>query len=103
YRNGVLNGKGASLLDGYMEDLATDWIYRLMIIQRMKHSGKTAIVDEAGQFVEHTPALITRLFEEEVEKIVANPVRADIGTTEIFREACRISEAMIVQGEINLI
>src|SRR6267378_530034 len=24
YRNGVLNGKGASLLDGYMEDLATD-------------------------------------------------------------------------------
>jgi len=29
YRNGVLNGKGASLLDGYMEDLATDRIYRL--------------------------------------------------------------------------
>src|SRR5229473_3264174 len=26
YRNGVLNGKGASLLDGYMEDLATDRI-----------------------------------------------------------------------------
>src|SRR2546428_9054177 len=24
YRNGVLNGQGASLLDGYMEDLATD-------------------------------------------------------------------------------
>src|SRR5262249_8956078 len=35
YRNGVLNGKGASLLDGYMEDLATDRIYRLMIAQRM--------------------------------------------------------------------
>ena len=31
YRNGVLNGRGASLLDGYMEDLATDRIYRLMI------------------------------------------------------------------------
>src|SRR6267378_722201 len=26
YRNGVLSGKGASLLDGYMEDLATDRI-----------------------------------------------------------------------------
>jgi len=31
YRNGVLNGKGASLLDGYMEDLATDRIYRLIV------------------------------------------------------------------------
>ena len=38
YRNGVLNGKGASLLDGYMEDLATDRIYRLMIAQRMRHT-----------------------------------------------------------------
>src|SRR5438445_4161943 len=37
YRNGVLNGKGASLLDGYMEDLATDRIYRLMIAQRVRH------------------------------------------------------------------
>ena len=37
-RFGVLNDKGASLLDGYMEDLATDRIYRLMIAQRVKHS-----------------------------------------------------------------
>jgi malate synthase len=37
YRNGYLNGKGASLLDGYMEDLATDRIYRLMIAQRIRH------------------------------------------------------------------
>ena len=40
YRNGVLNGKGASLLDGYMEDLATDRIYRLMIAQRVRHKVK---------------------------------------------------------------
>ena len=40
YRNGVLNGKGASLLDGYMEDLATDRIYRLMIAQRVLHKVK---------------------------------------------------------------
>src|SRR5947209_2071511 len=38
YRNGVLNGKGASLLDGYMEDLATDRIYRLMLAQREAHT-----------------------------------------------------------------
>jgi malate synthase len=35
YRNGVLNGKGASLLDGYMEDLATDRIYRLMFDEEL--------------------------------------------------------------------
>lgn len=101
YRNGVLNGKGASLLDGYMEDLATDRIYRLMIAQRVKHSSKTRINDESGKPVEHTPQLISRLFDEEVEKIIANPARADVGTPETFRQARRISEAMITQGEIN--
>ena len=101
YRNGVLNGKGASLLDGYMEDLATDRIYRLMIVQRMKHSGKTPIVDESGKAVAHTPELITRLFDEEVEKIIANPARADLGTPETFREARRIGEAMVRNREFN--
>jgi malate synthase len=101
YRNGVLNGKGASLLDGYMEDLATDRIYRLMIAQRMRHSEAMDIVDEHGRPVEHTPELITRLFDEEVDNIVANPARADIGTPETFREARRIAEAMILNGEFN--
>jgi malate synthase len=101
YRNGVLNGKGASLLDGYMEDLATDRIYRLMIVQRMKHSGKTPITDDSGKPVEHTPELITRLFDEEVEKIVANPARADLGTSQTFREARRIGEAMVQNREFN--
>ena len=101
YRNGVLNGKGASLLDGYMEDLATDRIYRLMIVQRLKHSGKTAVVDDSGNAVQHTPELITRLFDEEVEKIIANPARADLGTPDTFREARRISEAMVRDQEFN--
>ena len=101
YRNGVLNGKGASLLDGYMEDLATDRIYRLMIAQRMRHSEEVPIRDADGTPVLHTPELIARLFEEEVEKIVANPQRADLGTPETFREAARISEAMILNDEVN--
>jgi len=101
YRNGVLNGKGASLLDGYMEDLATDRIYRLMIAQRIKHEGKSEIVDESGRRIAHTPELIKRLFDEEVEKIVANPARADIGTPETFREARRIGEAMVTNQEFN--
>jgi malate synthase len=101
YRNGVLNGKGASLLDGYMEDLATDRIYRLMIAQRLLHDASVPIVDESGRAVAHTPELITRLFDEELEKLVANPARADLGTPETFREARRISEAMVANREFN--
>lgn len=100
YRNGVLNGKGASLLDGYMEDLATDRIYRLMLAQRVKHNKKVAIVDKDGKRVEHTPELLTRLFDEELEKLIANPGR-DLGTPETFREARRISQAMVVGGEFD--
>lgn len=101
YRNGVLNGKGASLLDGYMEDLATDRIYRLMIAQRMRHNGHVPVVDESGNVVAHRPELITRLFDEELEKLVANPARVDLGTPETFAEARRIGEAMIRSGEFN--
>lgn len=35
YRQAVLNGEGAKLINGYMEDLATDRIYRIMICQRI--------------------------------------------------------------------
>ena len=52
-------GKGASLLDGYMEDLATDRIYRLMIAQRMRYAG------------DYTPASISAMFDEELERILA--------------------------------
>jgi malate synthase len=100
YRNGVLNGKGASLLDGYMEDLATDRIYRLMIAQRMKHSAKVPIADDAGKSVLHTPELITQLFNEELDKLIANPGK-DLASPETFREARRIAEAMVKNGEFD--
>src|SRR5690242_8121029 len=47
YRHGVLSGKGASLLDGYMEDLATDRIYRYMIAQRALH--RLRVQDGGGE------------------------------------------------------
>lgn len=100
YRNGVLNGKGASLLDGYMEDLATDRIYRLMIAQRMRHDGEVDILDDQGNKVPHTPAMITTIFDEELQKLIEKPGK-DLGTPETFREARRISEAMITNGEFN--
>ena len=70
YRNGVLNGKGASLLDGYMEDLATDRIYRLMLAQRMRHDGQ--VFDNRGEVINHSPEFITKLFDEELEKLISN-------------------------------
>jgi malate synthase len=100
YRNGVLNGKGASLLDGYMEDLATDRIYRLMIAQRMKHSAAVPITSDTGDPVAHTPELITQLFDEELEKLIAKPGK-DLGSPETFREARRIAEAMVKNGEFD--
>lgn len=48
YRQGVLNGKGASLINGYMEDLATDRIYRIMIAQRIDREVHT--VDDVARF-----------------------------------------------------
>jgi malate synthase len=102
YRNGVLNGKGASLLDGYMEDLATDRIYRLMIAQRMRHHAASPIVDEDGRFVPHDDAFIRRLFDEELERLLDERDRLrDAGNAASFREARRISEDMIHRGWFN--
>jgi malate synthase len=98
YRNGVLNGKGASLLDGYMEDLATDRIYRLMIAQRVRH--KVKVAGEDSKPLEHSSALVTRLFDEELAKIQKDlPAEIDRKASETLPEARRIAEQMIVQGQ----
>ncbi len=101
YRNGVLNGRGASLLDGYMEDLATDRIYRLMIAQRMKHSAQVEILGDDGNPVNHTRELVHRIFDEELDHLLA-PIPVDAnGEAGKLREARRISEEMIRQGEFT--
>ncbi len=102
YRHGVLGGKGASLLDSYMEDLATDRIYRLMIAQRMLHRDRLAITDEDGRLVPHTPELIHTLFDKELELLVRQ-LPADAGPEEEarLREARRLCEQMILRGEFN--
>jgi malate synthase len=97
YRNGVLNGKGASLLDGYMEDLATDRIYRLMIAQRVRH--KVKVKGDDGKSLEHSSELITRLFDEELAKIQKDlPAEIDLQSAKTLPEARRIAEQMIVEG-----
>jgi malate synthase len=98
YRNGVLNGRGASLLDGYMEDLATDRIYRLMIAQRMRHRG---IVDESGNEVLHTRDFVGRLFDEELERILGDAKYAAEGNEQTFRQAREIAHAIILHDEFD--
>ena len=90
YRNGVLSGKGASLLDGYMEDLATDRIYRLMIAQRMRFPGP------------YTPASLDAMFDEELQRILDElPAEATEQDRERYRRARRISEEMILSGAFD--
>jgi len=101
YRNGVLNGKGASLLDGYMEDLATDRIYRLMIAQRMKHSDRVEVLGETGLPIRHTPELIHELFEEELGRLLRENANGNDAQVATLREARRMSEEMILQEEFN--
>jgi malate synthase len=102
YRNGVLNGKGASLLDGYMEDLATDRIYRLMIAQRVKHRDKTQIASDEGKPVPHTPELVSSIFDEELGKLIdALPNDSEPDAADKFRNARHIAEAMIRNNEID--
>jgi malate synthase len=102
YRDGVLRGNGASLLDGYMEDLATDRIYRLMIAQRVRHHDLVSITDEHGVAVKHTPEFITGLFDEELERLLRElPASAGEEDRERLRRARTLSEGMIVNGEID--
>jgi malate synthase len=88
YRNGVLNGKGASLLDGYMEDLATDRIYRLMIAQR----GQAPLPD----------LFYPEMFDEELDRILSElPPDADETVIEKYRTARHISEFLIRNQEFD--
>ena len=89
YRNGVLNGKGASLLDGYMEDLATDRIYRLMIAQRIRHRL-------------HDASEITQMFDEELDRILNElPPDTARSVVENYRTARNISESLIRNREFD--
>ena len=100
YRCGVLNGKGASLLDGYMEDLATDRIYRLMIAQRMRHRDLITINDADGNDVKHTPKLVSELFDDELMRILGElPPESTETHRPKFIEARRISEEMILKEQ----
>ncbi|HEY8314880.1 MAG TPA: hypothetical protein VIG51_12035 [Candidatus Baltobacteraceae bacterium] len=91
YRQGVLAGRGASLLDGYMEDLATDRIYRLMIAQRMQFRGP------------YSPPSLSAMFDEELARILNEPSAGALApeTAAEYRSARTLSEQMILAGEFD--
>ncbi|HEX5084036.1 MAG TPA: hypothetical protein VFY40_18460 [Blastocatellia bacterium] len=102
YRSNYLRGKGASLLDGYMEDLATDRIYRLMIAQRMLHHDVLTITDEAGRPVRHTPEFVSALFDEELDRILSEtPFDSLYEDHDSCWLARFLSEQMIRDGEFD--
>jgi malate synthase len=95
YRRGVLGGKGASLIDGYMEDLATDRIYRLMLTQRLLHSRTVSLLGEHGTAVAQDRAVLSRLYDEEVAKLIDLNAPEDRSPLARAREA---SEELILEG-----
>ncbi|MGH9968839.1 MAG: hypothetical protein ACREBG_13635 [Pyrinomonadaceae bacterium] len=102
YRNGVLNSKGASLLDGYMEDLATDRIYRLMIAQRIRHRDEVEIRDSQGNSMKHTPEFVSELFDQELLRILRElPAGTSEADVDKYHEARRISELLISNEEFD--
>ena len=101
YRNGYLEGKGASLINGYMEDLATDRIYRLMIAQRILHRDSITLLDDAGKPVLHTPKFVSNLFDQELDAILQSMNEAEPAQIERFRLARKISEEMIRKGQFD--
>jgi malate synthase len=85
YAAGYLDGRGATLIEGRMEDLATYRIYVMMVAQRIRHG----VADEAtGE--RHTRSLVTRLFDEELSGLRArtagDPVAVPVAE---FYEAAR--------------
>jgi malate synthase len=95
YRNGVLNGKGASLLDGYMEDLATDRIYRYMIAQRTLHQVKVPDADRND--LTHTPELVSQLFDEELDRLLReSTTNGGTAAADSYRKARDLSEGMVL-------
>jgi len=95
YRNGVLNGKGASLLDGYMEDLATDRIYRYMIAQRTLH--KVSVADGDGRQVTHSPELVSELFDDELDRLLREaPSDGGTSAADSYRRARDLGEGMVL-------
>jgi hypothetical protein len=68
----------------------------------MAHRDAVTIADASGAPVPHTPAFVTRTFDEELERLISElPKGKDLGNRDTLREARLASEEMIVRGWFN--
>jgi hypothetical protein len=73
-----------------------------MIAQRVRHRDVVAVLDDNGRAIAHTPELITRLFDEELKRIVGElPAGMSEEMIERYTQARILSERMIVTEEFN--
>ncbi len=78
-----------------MEDLATDRIYRLMLTQRLLHSGTVPLSGDNGTQVVQGRSVLNRLYDDEVAKLIAlNPPE----DRAVLVRARNASEEMILEG-----
>jgi malate synthase len=77
-----------------MEDLATDRIYRYMIAQRVLH--QVVVPDVDGRSVTHSPELVTRLFDEELERLLGEGTQGEVANSKTLKQARDQSEGMIL-------
>ena len=93
-----MNGRGASLLDGYMEDLATDRIYRLMLAQRVRHGMPAADAAGGNSRRPFSAAELRHLFDDELERLTQEVGNGrNSGDAATLRAARQTSEEMIHQ------
>jgi len=98
YRFHVLGGTGAVRIDGYMEDMATERISRVMIAQRVRHAARVAIDGDDGRPVFHDRALIQALFADAERALVAtldgnaSDDRDRVARARAISEACIFAE-----------
>ena len=65
-------------------------------------ASRIEIIDENGAPILHTPELISRLFDEELERLLGEPANAkDPKAGASLREARNLSEEMIRRHEFN--
>jgi malate synthase len=101
YRYSVACGKGAVRIDGYMEDMATERIYRIMIAQRIRHRNDVAIYDGDRRVV-HSHEFVEQLFAEELQKVLATlPAQMNVVAIERYREAARILQEAIFNEQFD--
>ncbi len=71
YRAGVLAGRGATLLFGRMEDLATDRICRAECMRRLRHTEQ--MVNDNGDRVSLTEDTFLALMDDVLEQLLKDP------------------------------